>query len=110
RRLAEAAGLDAAAAERVYISGLVHDVGKIGVPEAVLRKPGKLTADEFDLIRMHPQIGYHILKDIRQMQDLIPGVLYHHERWDGRGYPTGKAGADIPLYGRLIGLADAFDA
>jgi len=110
RMLGEKIGLDRETVERLYISGLVHDVGKIGVPEAVLCKPGKLTDDEFELIKMHPEIGGRILQDIRQMQDLLPGVLYHHERWDGRGYPSRLAGRDIPLFGRLIGLADAFDA
>jgi HD-GYP domain-containing protein (c-di-GMP phosphodiesterase class II) len=110
RLLAQAAGFDAAQVERVYLSGLVHDVGKIGVPEAVLRKAGKLTDEEFALIKMHPEIGAHILADIRQMQDLIPGVLCHHERWDGKGYPRGLAGEAIPPFGRLICLADSFDA
>ena len=110
RDLARAAGLDDETVERVYLAGLVHDVGKIGVPEAVLCKPGRLTEPEFDLIKTHPRIGANILRDIRQMHDLIPGVLYHHEKYDGRGYPDGLAGEDIPLFGRLIGLADAFDA
>ncbi len=110
RQLAEAAGLDPAAAERVYLSGLLHDVGKIGVPESVLCKPGKLTNAEFEQIKRHPTIGAHIIADIRKMNDLIPGVLYHHERWDGRGYPEGLSGDAIPLYGRLICLADSFDA
>jgi HD-GYP domain-containing protein (c-di-GMP phosphodiesterase class II) len=110
RKLAEAAGVAPEIVERVYISGLVHDVGKIGVPESVLCKPGQLTDEEFALIRQHPEIGARILQDIRQMQDLIPGVLYHHERWDGRGYPHGLAGEKIPLFGRIIGLADSFDA
>lgn len=110
RMLAEQVGLDEATCERVYIAGLVHDVGKIGVPEAVLCKPGRLTDDEFELIKMHPEIGARILSDIRQMQDLIPGVLYHHERWDGRGYPHQLAGEAIPMFGRLICLADSFDA
>jgi HD-GYP domain-containing protein (c-di-GMP phosphodiesterase class II) len=110
RRLAAAAGLSPELVERVYISGLVHDVGKIGVPEAVLCKPGKLTDEEFALIKLHPEIGARILRDIRQMSDLIPGVLYHHERWDGRGYPHKVAGKEIPLFGRLICLADSFDA
>lgn len=110
RELARAAKMDDHLCERVYIAGLVHDVGKIGVPEAVLCKPGPLTDEEFGLIKLHPVIGARILRDIRQMSDLIPGVLYHHERWDGRGYPHGLRGEGIPLMGRLIGLADAFDA
>lgn len=108
--LARAAGIDEALVERVYIAGLVHDVGKIGVPESVLCKSGQLTDQEFDQIKMHPGIGANMLRDIRQMEDLIPGVLYHHERWDGQGYPEKRAGLDIPLFGRIIGLADAFDA
>lgn len=110
RQLAAACGFNEHTCERVYVAGLVHDVGKIGVPEAVLCKPGKLTDEEFEFIKMHPEIGGRILQDIRQMHDLLPGVLHHHERWDGRGYPHRLAGTDIPLFGRLIGLADAFDA
>ncbi len=108
--LARAAGLDERQAERVHICGLVHDVGKIGVPEAVLTKPGRLTPDEFRLIRLHPEIGHRILKDIPLLEDILPGVLHHHERWDGKGYPHGLAGEAIPRIARLIGLADAFDA
>jgi putative two-component system response regulator len=110
RRIAREAGLDEALCERIYMSGVLHDVGKIGVPEEVLRKPGKLTPEEFDLIKRHPAIGARILKDIKQIQDVIPGVLYHHERYDGRGYPAGLAGTDIPLIGRVICLADCLDA
>lgn len=110
RQLAQAAGLSEHEVERVYIAALVHDVGKIGVPESVLCKPGRLTDAEFEQVKMHPEIGAKILADIRQMRDLIPGVLYHHERWDGKGYPHGKAGTDIPIFGRLICLADSFDA
>ena len=110
RMLARAAGHDDATAERVYLAGLVHDVGKIGVPEAVLCKTGRLSDHEFEAIKAHPAIGADILRDIRQMEDLIPGVLHHHERWDGRGYPDRLQGRDIPLFGRIIGLADAFDA
>jgi HD-GYP domain-containing protein (c-di-GMP phosphodiesterase class II) len=110
KQLAAAAGLDDETVERVYLSGLVHDVGKIGVPEAVLTKPGRLTKEEYDLVKMHPETGARILEGIRQMDDLIPGVLHHHEAWDGSGYPHGLAGRDIPLFGRILGLADAFDA
>lgn len=110
RMLAEAAGLDDHMIERVYLSGLVHDVGKIGVPETVLSKTGPLTTEEFYLIKQHPIIGTRILADIPQMHDLIPGVQFHHERWDGNGYPEGRRGYDIPLFGRILCLADSFDA
>lgn len=110
RELAYAAGYDDSEAERVYIAGLLHDVGKIGVPEAVLRKCGKLTDAEFEAMKQHPVIGARILADVRQVQDIIPGVLHHHERFDGSGYPHGLAGHDIPVLGRIICLADALDA
>lgn len=110
RELARAAGLDEEQIERVFLAGIVHDVGKIGVPEAVLRKPGRLTDGEFQFIKQHPIIGFNILHDVPQMEDLLPGVLHHHERWDGRGYPHGLAGEEIPLFGRILGLPDAFDA
>ena len=109
-QLAEAIGLDAEEIERVRISGLVHDVGKIGVPESVLCKAGRLTDDEFDQIKKHPRIGYNILKGIPKIDDVLDGVLYHHERWDGQGYPTRLAGEAIPLYGRILAVADTFDA
>ncbi|NUQ45571.1 MAG: HD-GYP domain-containing protein [Phycisphaerae bacterium] len=110
RRLAQAAGFEPAECHRVYLAGLLHDVGKIGIPDAILCKPGKLTEEEFRILRKHPEIGARILSQIRQVQDLLPGVLYHHERMDGRGYPHRLAGKDIPLLGRIICLADCFDA
>lgn len=110
RRIAQAAGLSGPQAERVHICGLLHDVGKIGVPEAVLCKPGRLNDEEFALIKQHPAIGHRILKDIPMLEDVLPGVLHHHERFDGRGYPSGLAGQQIPLIARIIALADTFDA
>ncbi len=110
RALARKIGLPEEQCERIYLSGLLHDVGKIGVPETVLTKPGKLTDEEFTLIKKHPEIGAQILGNIRQLQDIIPGVLYHHERWDGKGYPHMLAGEKIPLLGRIICVADSFDA
>jgi HD-GYP domain-containing protein (c-di-GMP phosphodiesterase class II) len=89
---------------------MVHDVGKIGVPEAVLCKAGKLTDEEFAAIKKHPEIGHRILRDIPQMEDELDGVLHHHERYDGRGYPYGLKGDRIPLSGRIIAIADTFDA
>jgi HD-GYP domain-containing protein (c-di-GMP phosphodiesterase class II) len=110
RQLAEAAGLDAPTVQRMHIAGLVHDVGKIGVRESVLCKQGQLTDGEFEEIRRHPDIGWGILKDIPNFDDILDGVRYHHERWDGGGYPSRLAGEDIPMPARLIALADAFDA
>ena len=110
RHIAELAGQSPAQCHRVYLSGLLHDVGKIGVSEAVLCKAGKLTEEEYKLIQRHPEIGAHILENVKQVEDLIPGVMYHHERYDGRGYPHQLKGKDIPLLGRILGLADSFDA
>lgn len=110
RHLALAANMSDADADRVYMAGLLHDVGKIGVPEAVLQKTGRLTNEEFEQIKKHPAIGARILGDIKQIEDVIPGVMHHHERYDGKGYPSGLAGENIPWMGRVICLADCFDA
>ena len=110
REIAKAAGLPDSLGERVYMAGLLHDVGKIGVPEDVLRKPGKLTDDEFGLMKRHVETGAHILRDVRQIEDLLPGVLHHHERYDGKGYPHGLAGQHVPLIARILCVADCFDA
>lgn len=109
-QLARAYGMSASQVENVHITGLLHDVGKIGVPEATLLKTGKLTDEEFEQIKQHPVIGYEILKDIPPMAEMLPGVLHHHERWDGEGYPHRLKGNDIPLLGRLLAVVDAFDA
>jgi HD-GYP domain-containing protein (c-di-GMP phosphodiesterase class II) len=95
---------------KIYLAGLLHDIGKMGIDESVLRKEGKLTDEEFDHIRTHPSIGGGILGDIKQMKDIVPGVLCHHERADGRGYPEGLSSEHIPLIGKIVGLADGFDA
>ncbi len=110
RDIARAAGFDPETVERIHIAGVVHDVGKIGVREAVLCKCGRLTREEFEEIKKHPEIGARILRDLPQLQDVIPGVLYHHERIDGKGYPHGLSGYDIPVFARVIALADSFDA
>jgi HD-GYP domain-containing protein (c-di-GMP phosphodiesterase class II) len=109
--LAEKIGLPDEFAEKVRLSGLLHDVGKIGVPDAVLEKPDRLTDDEFAIIKRHPEEGYRILSPIRQLRgDILDGVLYHHERVDGKGYPFGLVGEEIPFMGRLLAVADGFDA
>jgi hypothetical protein len=110
RTLALHTGMGKVEAERVRIAGLVHDVGKIGVPEAILLKQGKLTASEYDAIKRHPEIGHTILRDISLLADVLPGVLHHHERYDGKGYPHGLAGEAIPYIARLLAVADTFDA
>jgi HD-GYP domain-containing protein (c-di-GMP phosphodiesterase class II) len=110
RTLASAAGLAESDVDRIYMAGLLHDVGKIGVPEAVLQKTGRLTPEEFEQMKKHPQVGAHILADLKQVADIVPGVMHHHERYDGKGYPTGLSGEQIPMMGRIICLADCFDA
>jgi putative nucleotidyltransferase with HDIG domain len=108
--LAREMGLEGDDLGDVYLAGLLHDIGKIGVRDDVLRKPGKLTPEEEQHIRRHVVIGYSILADLRQLRNLLPGVLCHHERYDGQGYPDGLAGEDIPLLGRILAVADAYDA
>ncbi|MFP4106462.1 MAG: HD domain-containing phosphohydrolase [Phycisphaerae bacterium] len=110
RKISEKLGLPEAKIERIYLCGLLHDIGKIGVPEAVLCKPGRLTDEEYEIIKRHPRTGERILAGIRQLEDIVPGVVSHHERYDGRGYPDGLHGQEIPLEGRIVGLADVFDA
>ena len=102
-RLAAQLGFDADSRAVVELSGLLHDVGKIGVPDAILNKPGKLTDAEFTEMRLHPLHGARILSNIQshKVASLLPGVKYHHERWDGKGYPEGLKGEEIPLLGRV---------
>jgi len=109
-RLSEQEQLNEEQIHIVYLAGLLHDIGKIGIEEAVLRKNGKLTEKEFSRIKQHPSIGAGILHEIKQMRDIVPGVLCHHERVDGKGYPGGLVGEQIPLTGKIVGLADSFDA
>ena len=94
----------------IYLAGLLHDVGKIGIKDSVLRKQGPLSREEREHIQEHVTIGYWILAELRQIRNLLPGVLYHHERMDGSGYPDGLAGENIPLLARILAVADAYDA
>ncbi|MBT4530285.1 MAG: HD domain-containing protein [Phycisphaerae bacterium] len=110
KELATLLKLDPVTVEEIHICGLVHDIGKIGIPESILQKPGKLTDDEYAQICAHSVIGEEILNDVPQLLPVLPGVRSHHERWDGGGYPDGTSGEDIPLFGRILGVADAFDA
>lgn len=110
RRIAQEMGLPEEACEQIYLSGLMHDLGKLGVADAVLRKNGPLTEEEWNQVRPHPERGWAILQGVQQLEYLIPGVLHHHEQYDGRGYPDGLAGEQIPLAARILAVADAYDA
>ncbi len=94
----------------IYLSGLLHDIGKIGIDDTILRKPGDLTTDEFEHIKLHPTLGHGILKGVKQLDHVLPVVLHHHEAWDGSGYPGKLAGKAIPWLARIVAVADAFDA
>jgi HD-GYP domain-containing protein (c-di-GMP phosphodiesterase class II) len=106
----ETMGLPMAELDQLEWSGLLHDIGKIGVPEEILNKPGKLTDEEFDEIKKHPQMGYDILAPIKAFEHILGGVLSHHENEDGSGYPHGLAGDEIPMFARIIHVVDVFDA
>lgn len=110
--LARAAGWDDKAAEEIRLAASMHDVGKIGVPDAVLRKPGKLSAEEFDLIKEHTRIGARILEGSRiGLLNLAHDIaLHHHEKWSGGGYPSGLSGEAIPTCARIVAVCDVYDA
>ena len=110
RVLAEQIGCDEASCERLYLTGLLHDIGKIGVSDSVLKKEGKLTDEEFAEIMRHPNEGWAILQELEQLRYVLPGVLHHHEQVDGSGYPDNLKDKDIPLDGRLLAVVDAYDA
>ena len=110
RELAKRMGKSDRFAEDIYFMGLLHDIGKIGIPDRIINKKGKLTDEEYAIIKTHPEIGSDVLKKINAMPQLYWGARWHHERFDGKGYPDGKKGADIPLEARIIAVADAYDA
>lgn len=108
--IAKKLNLDNKTIENIKLGALLHDIGKIGIDDKVLRKQGRLNDEEYSLIKQHPKLGYQIIKHIKQLKDAVPGVLYHHEKEDGTGYPIGLKGDDIPLIAKIISVADAFDA
>ncbi len=112
RLLAERLGMDSKRATVVMYASMMHDVGKIGIPDDVLLKPGKLTAEEFEIIKEHPEIGGKIIgvHDAEVLREARNVALSHHEKWNGKGYPRGLKGKEIPLVGRICALADVFDA
>ncbi len=109
-RIAKEMGISEPPLQRIFLAGLLHDIGKIGIKGAVLNKAGKLTEEEYDEIKKHPVIGANILREVKHLQDIVPVVLHHHERWDGRGYPDGLKGTEIPLWSRIMAVADTLDA
>jgi HD-GYP domain-containing protein (c-di-GMP phosphodiesterase class II) len=109
-RLAQELGYDAKMFNTIYLSGLLHDIGKIGINDAVLRKPGKLSESEYEHIKQHVTIGHRILVDLKKLDDVLPVVLHHHESWDGQGYPGRLASENIPRQARIVAVADAYDA
>ena len=96
--------------DKIRISALLHDVGKIGVDDRVLKKPGALTPEEFDLMKQHPSKGANIMRPVAQLKEMLPGIELHHENVDGGGYPHGLQGDGIPLMARIIAVADTLDA
>ncbi|MFC4320063.1 HD-GYP domain-containing protein [Litchfieldia salsa] len=111
-KIAKAMNLPNDLCNTVRMGSLLHDIGKIGIPENILTKPGKLTNDEYEFIKAHPKIGYEIIKHVEgfHKNGVLDIVLYHHERYDGKGYPFGLKGDDIPLISRIVAIADTFDA
>ncbi|MBQ7159979.1 MAG: HD-GYP domain-containing protein [Treponema sp.] len=110
RKIARHAGKSESECMDIYLSALLHDVGKIGIPNSIINKEGKLTDEEYNVIKTHPVIGHQILANITQIPHISDGAYYHHERYNGKGYPTGLSGNDIPEIGRIIAVADAYDA
>ena len=110
KEIARRVGWSGKRLENIYMMGLLHDVGKIGIPDAVINKPAKLTDEEYDIIKNHPVLGARILGKIKDMPALTHGARWHHERYDGKGYPDGLSGEDIPEEARIIAVADAYDA
>jgi putative two-component system response regulator len=96
--------------QRMRTAGLLHDIGKVAIPQSLLNKPGRLTAEEFAKLMTHPVVGWQICRPLRTAQSVLDCILYHHERFDGNGYPEGLAGAAIPYQARLLAVADALDA
>nr|MCR5409575.1 HD-GYP domain-containing protein [Lachnospiraceae bacterium] len=110
RLIAEQMGIEGEELDRVFYVALLHDCGKIGVPDNILGKPGRLDDDEFEIIKSHTVRGGEILSSFKSLKNVNEGAMYHHERYDGSGYPEGRKGEDIPLIARMICVADSFDA
>ncbi len=110
REIAKRAGFSEVEQNDIFMMGLLHDIGKIGIPDAIINKPSALSDEEYAIIKSHPAVGATILKNITELPKLMTGARWHHERYDGRGYPDGIAGENIPLEAQIIAVADAYDA
>lgn len=110
REIARRMGKSEKEQDKIYRAALLHDVGKIRIPDEIINKPGKLTEEEYGFIKLHPVSGYHILKSFTKDQMIATGAKFHHERYDGKGYPNGLVGENTPEHARIIGVADAYDA
>lgn len=110
RMLAERMGLSGDELDEIFNMAMLHDIGKIGVPDSIINKDSKLTDEEYGIVKKHPEIGYEILSEMPELKDIGIGAKWHHERYDGKGYPDGLKGEAIPLPARIIGVADAYDA
>jgi putative nucleotidyltransferase with HDIG domain len=109
-KIAREIGIDEINVEKIRLAGLLHDIGKIGVREHILNKPGKLTEEEFEHVKTHSKIGEHILRPVIKDKDILDMVVHHHERCDGRGYPDGLVDSQISLHASILAVADAYDA
>jgi putative nucleotidyltransferase with HDIG domain len=109
-KIAENMGLGESHRKTLSLAGILHDIGKIGIYEPLLEKPGKLTREEFEIMKKHPVLGSAILDNIEQLREIVPAVKHHHEKFDGSGYPDGLKKEKIPLYARILHVADSFDA
>ena len=110
RLLAEKMGMSEEECSSLYFMASLHDIGKIGIADSIINKPGKLTEEEYSVIKTHPEVGFNILRNMSEIKDIEYGARWHHERYDGKGYPDGLSGEEIPVYARIIAVADVYDA
>ncbi|HEX2714915.1 MAG TPA: HD-GYP domain-containing protein [Candidatus Acidoferrales bacterium] len=109
-RVGQELGLDENALKNLEVAALLHDIGKVGIPDSILRKPAKLTDDEYELMKKHPEYGWAVLRMVPGFDRAALDILHHHESYDGKGYPAALAGSEIPIVSRIVSVTDAFDA
>lgn len=110
REIGERMGLSQLELDQLELLSMLHDIGKVAVPDRILNKPGKLTAEEWVEMKKHPEIGYRIAASSPELSPIAEFILCHHERWDGKGYPQGLSGEEIPLLSRILSVVDSYDA